>query len=199
MAIAAAKLMDAGRIIAVDGEPDRLEVARSQGAEVVDYSKEHPPTVVKELTGGIGVDSVMDCVGVDADKKPRHGSGQWKPGDAPGMPLAGAIEMIAKAGMISVVGLYPEGFKDFDFGKAFGKNLTIRSGDCPHRRYLPNLIRLVASGALKPSRILSKRTPFSDAISAYEAFDRHEQGWLKVELLPAKSAPQVTKGELITA
>lgn len=199
MAIASAKLMDAGRIIAVDGEPDRLDVARSQGAEVVDYSKERPPVVVKELTGGIGVDRVIDCVGVDADKTPRHGSKEWEPGDAPGMPLAGAIEMVAKAGTISVVGVYPEGFREFDFGKAFGKNLTIRAGDCPHRRYIPNLIRLVASGALKPSRILTKRMPFADAIDAYHAFGRHEQGWLKVELLPAKTAPQVSKGELITA
>lgn len=199
LAIAAAKLMDAGRIIAVDGEPDRLEIARNQGAEVVDYSKERPPAAVKELTGGIGVDRVMDCIGVDADKTPRHGSGQWKPGDAPGMPLGGAIEMIAKAGTISVVGLYPDGFKDFDFGKACSKNLTVRAGDCPHRRYLPNLIRMVASGSLKPSHILTKRTQFADAINAYQAFDRHEQGWLKVELLPAKTAPTVTKGELVTA
>lgn len=200
MAIACAKMMDAGRIIAVDAEPARMEIARNQGAEVVDFSKEDPAKVIKETTGGIGVDRVIDCVGVDADKKPREGkSRQWSAGDAPGMPLSGAIEMVAKAGTISVVGLYPPGFNDIDLGKAFGKNLSIRMGDCPHRRYLPHLIRTVATGALRPSRILTQRTPFADALAAYKAFERHEQGWLKVELLGAKPAPVATKGEVVTA
>ncbi len=116
------------------------------------------------------------------------------------MPLNGAIEMIAKAGTVSVVGVYPAGFKEFDFGKAFGKNLTVRMGDCPHRRYLPRLIRLVASGVLKPSRILTKRTAFGDAVDAYKAFDTHSAGWLKVELLPpARAGAAVARGEVVTA
>jgi threonine dehydrogenase-like Zn-dependent dehydrogenase len=198
MAIACAKLKDAGRIFAVDAEPDRLEIARNQGAEIIDYSREDPITAIKELTGGIGVDRVIDCVGVDADKS-RHGTRQWKAGDAPDKPLAGAIDMVAKAGTISIVGLYPNGFKEFDLGKAFGKNLTIRMGDCPHRRYLPDLIRMVATGMLRPSRILTQRKPFADAIEAYKNFDTHQQGWLKVELLPSKGAPVMTKGEVVTA
>jgi threonine dehydrogenase-like Zn-dependent dehydrogenase len=198
MAIACAKLMDAGRIIAVDAEPDRLQIARNQGAEVVDFSREEPAEVIKEMTGGIGVDRVIECIGVDAYKG-RHGGKQWQAGNAPEMPLAGAIEMVAKAGRIAVVGLYPEGWKGFDFGKAFGKNLTIRMGDCPHRRYLPELIRLVASGAFRPSAILTQRKAFADAVQAYEAFDVHREGWLKVELVPAKSAPAATKGEVVTA
>lgn len=200
MAIASAKMMDAGRVIAVDAEPARMDIARSQGAEVVDFSKEEPTKVIKELTGGIGVDRVIDCVGIDADKKPREGERkQWAVGDAPDMPLSGAIEMVAKAGTVSVVGVYPAGFSSFDFGKAFGKNLTVRMGDCNHRRYLPHLIRLVASGALRPSRVLTQRTPFANAIDAYKAFERHDQGWLKVELLPEKTGVVATKGEVVTA
>ena len=200
MAIASAKMMDAGRIIAVDAEPARMEIARNQGAEVVDFSHEEPTEIIKEMTGGIGVDRVIDCVGVDADKKAREGKRrQWSAGDAPDMPLSGAIEMVAKAGTISLVGLYPPGFNQIDLGKAFGKNLSIRMGNCPHRRYLPYLIRTAATGALRPSRILTQRTPFTDAVAAYEAFERHDQGWLKVELLPGKPAPAATKGEVVTA
>jgi threonine dehydrogenase-like Zn-dependent dehydrogenase len=197
MAIASAKLMDAGRIIAIDAEPDRLDVARRQGAEAVDFSTEDPVEAIKQLTGGIGVDCVMDCVGIDADKD-RHSKEQWKAGTAPETPLEWAVDIVAKAGTVSVVGVYPAGFKGFDFGKAFGKNLTIRMGDCPHRRYLPRLIRLVASGALRPSRILTNVASFAEAIDAYKAFDLHSQGWLKVELLPDRR-PSATKGELVTA
>lgn len=200
MAIACAKLYDAGRIFAVDGEPSRLEIAQRQGAEIIDFTKEEPAEAIKELTGGIGVDCVIEAIGVDAYKE-AHPPKQWAKGNAPQMPLAGAIEMVAKAGHISVVGLYPDGFKDFDFGKAFGKNVTIRMGDCPHRRYLPKLVRMVAAGALHPSRILSKRLQFGDAIDAYKAFDKHEEGWLKVELLPssAGSRKPAEKGVLVTA
>jgi threonine dehydrogenase-like Zn-dependent dehydrogenase len=197
MAIACAKLYDAGRIFAVDVEPSRLEMARKQGAEVIDLSRDKPPQVVKELTGGIGVDCVIEAIGIDASKE-AHPK-QWAQGDAPDMPLTGAIEMVAKGGHISVVGLYPPGFKGFDFGKAFGKNLTIRMGDCPHRRYLPKLVRMVASGVLHPSRILTKRLQFADAIDAYKAFDKHEEGWLKVELLPSAARKTAEKGELVTA
>jgi threonine dehydrogenase-like Zn-dependent dehydrogenase len=198
MAIACAKLYDAGRIIAVDAEPSRLEIARKQGAEIIDFSREDPIEAVKELTGGIGVDCVVEAIGVDAYKS-AHPPKQWAQGDAPQMPLAGAVEMVAKAGHISVVGLYPEGFKDFDFGKAFGKNVTIRMGDCPHRRYLPKLVRMVASGVLHPARILTKRLAFDDAIEAYRAFDKHEQGWLKVELVPSQVRKTAEKGVLVTA
>jgi threonine dehydrogenase-like Zn-dependent dehydrogenase len=198
MAIASAKLFDAGRIFAVDAEPSRLEMARRQGAEAIDFSREKPPEAIKELTGGIGVDSVIDAIGVDAYKK-AHPPHAWAAGDAPEMPLSGAVEMVAKGGHISIVGLYPPGFKGFDLGKAFGKNLTIRMGDCPHRRYLPMLVRMVASGMVRPSRILTKRLEFGDAIAAYEAFDQHEQGWLKVELLPSGARKPAEKGEVVTA
>lgn len=58
---------------------------------------------------------------------------------------------------------------------------------------------MVATGMLRPSRILSKRLPFGDAVDAYKAFDKHEEGWLKVELLPSKAAKPAEKGELVTA
>src|SRR5579884_3458268 len=198
MAIASAKLMDAGRIFAVDAEPSRLEIARKQGAETIDFSRENPVEVIKELTGAIGVDCVIEAIGIDAYKE-AHPPKQWAKGDAPQMPLEGAVEMVAKAGHVSVVGLYPQGFKDFDFGKAFGKNITIRMGDCPHRRYLPKLVRMVASGVLHPARILTKRLAFDDAIDAYRAFDKHEQGWLKVELVPSQVRKTAEKGVLVTA
>ncbi len=198
MAIASAKLMGAGRVFAVDAESTRLEAARNQGAEVVDYVREDPIEVIKQLTGGVGPDSVIDAVGIDADEG-RHSKKQWSKGSAPEMPLQGAVEMVAKAGTISVIGVYPPGFKGLDFGKAFGKNLTIRMGDCPHRRYLPQLIRFVAAGELRPSRILSQREPFEKAIDAYKAFDTHQDGWLKVELLPAGRTTAVAKGEVVTA
>src|SRR5690606_39808774 len=59
-AIASAKLMDAGRVIAIDHLPDRLDMARRQGAEIINYDEEDPVQAIKDLTGGIGVDRAID-------------------------------------------------------------------------------------------------------------------------------------------
>ena len=65
-AIASAILQGAGRVIAVDKYEDRLAMARRQGAFTVNFEKEDPVATIKRLTGGIGVDRVIDAVGVDA-------------------------------------------------------------------------------------------------------------------------------------
>jgi threonine dehydrogenase-like Zn-dependent dehydrogenase len=68
---------------------------------------------------------------------------------------------------------------------AMNKNLTLQMGNCPHRKYLPRLIEIVRGGKLDPAKILSNVEPMTDVISAYQAFDRRQPGWIKVELRPA--------------
>ncbi len=58
--------MGAGRVFAVDRIPSRLELAQNQGAEVINFDEDDPVAVIIEQTGGIGVDRVIDAVGVDA-------------------------------------------------------------------------------------------------------------------------------------
>jgi threonine dehydrogenase-like Zn-dependent dehydrogenase len=65
-AIASAFLNRAGRVLAVDTIPSRLEMAQSQGAEIVDFNAEDPVQTILRLTGGIGVDRAIDAVGIDA-------------------------------------------------------------------------------------------------------------------------------------
>ncbi|WP_036142664.1 zinc-dependent alcohol dehydrogenase [Luteibacter sp. 9135] len=204
-AIASAKLLGAGRVIAVDQHADRLEMARNQGAEVVDFSKEDPVATIKALTGGIGVDSVIDAVGVDAEhahegaakasRSPEDASKaspeartegeHYKAGDGPMQSLAWAVEAVAKAGTISIVGVYPPTDNLFPIGLAMNKNLTIRMGNCNHLKYVPMLVELVRTGRVRPTAILTQDEPLSDVIGAYEQFDKRQPGWIKVALQPA--------------
>jgi NADPH2:quinone reductase len=62
-AIASAKRQGAGRVIVVDGIASRLDLARAQNAETVDFNQEDPVAVVRELTGGEGVAVAYDSVG----------------------------------------------------------------------------------------------------------------------------------------
>lgn len=207
-AIASSILMNAGRVFAIDCVESRLEAAAEQGAEIIDFSAEDPVASLAQLTGGIGPDRVIDAVGVEAERMagpagepdgewraryeaeleeiaPRRARGdRWQPGNAPTAALEWAVQAIAKAGTIAVIGAYPKAVRWFPIGEAMLKNLKVQMGTCNHRRYIPRLIELVRSGAVDPSRVLSQIQPMDSAIRAYEAYDERQPGWLKVELQP---------------
>jgi threonine dehydrogenase-like Zn-dependent dehydrogenase len=209
-AIASAKLMGAGRIFAIDNVQWRLDMARAQGAEAIDFDAEDPVEAVKDLTGGIGADCAIDAVGVDAvtahhgpaargDREERkklmdeakeiapHRAStgdHWKPGDAPAQALFWAVRTLAKAGTLSIIGVYSEKSRLFPIGEAVEKNLTMRMGNCHHRRYIPKLVELVEMGAVNPAEVLSQREPLVSALDAYRAFDERQPGWMKVKLDP---------------
>jgi threonine dehydrogenase-like Zn-dependent dehydrogenase len=211
LAIASAKLKLAGRIFAVDAVASRLAMARAQGAEVIDYDAEDPVEAIVRLTGGIGADCAIDAVGVDANHASRGPAGQdggsfesevqrivphshpkngnWHPGDAPSQVLRWAVEALAKAGTLSIIGVYPPSAESFPIGQMMNKNLVVRAGNCNHRRYIPELLELVRAGAVRPSEIITQREPLTSAIEAFEAFDRRDPGWVKVRLdVPAGPA-----------
>ena len=182
-AILSAMLQGAGRILAVDKVPSRLESAKRIGAEVIHFDREDPVQTIRHLTAGIGVDRVIDAVGVDAEPPAAEGGG--RPGDAPQQALEWEVEAVAKAGTIGIIGVYPPNVEQFPIGQAMNKNLTIKMGNCNHRRYIPELVTMVRSGAVDPSNVLTQVKEATAAIEAYQAFDRHENGWIKVELRPA--------------
>jgi len=64
--IASLNLLGVGRIFAVDTIPSRLQMAAEQGAETIDFNQEDPVEALRRMTRGIGVDRVIDAVGVDA-------------------------------------------------------------------------------------------------------------------------------------
>jgi threonine dehydrogenase-like Zn-dependent dehydrogenase len=209
-AIASAKLMGAGRVIAVDRIASRLEMARQQGAEVVSFDEDDPVQAILELTGGIGVDRVIDAVGVDAVRaakgaaaqsqkdaqsqfdeerneivpQPNPHDGHWQPGSGPSQVLRWAVKAVAKAGTVSIIGVYPEGDRFFPIGEAMNRNLSIKMGNCNHRSITPKLVELVRNDSFDPIGVLTQREPIMNAIEAYEAFDAREPGWIKVKLEP---------------
>jgi threonine dehydrogenase-like Zn-dependent dehydrogenase len=194
LAIASAWRLGAGRVIAVDEVASRLEMARSQHAEPVDFGTEDPVAVIGELTGGIGVDRVIDAVGVDAysGTGERHqdeiteaaggGATTWGHGTAPSQAAQWAVESVAKAGSIGIIGVYPPTVRSWPIGAAMNKNLTVKMGNCPHRAIIPQLLDLVASGVSDPAQLLTQIKPVEDVLEAYRTFDAQEPGWVKVAL-----------------
>jgi len=201
LAIACAQHLGAGRIFVVDEVDYRLDLARSHGAEAINFRTENPVEVLRKLTAGSGADRVIDAVGVDATSAGEAGGDEtefksqttaiapevskaakkWWIGGAPTQVLDWAVASVAKAGTVSIIGVYPPTLKSFPVGEAMNKNLTIQAGNCNHRKYLPRMIELVRSGVMRPEQFFTQRKPLSSSIEAYHHFDQHEEGWLKVK------------------
>ncbi|MFP3466981.1 alcohol dehydrogenase catalytic domain-containing protein [Leifsonia sp. SIMBA_070] len=211
LAIASAFRQGAERVISVDGIQTRLAQSLAQNAEVIDFNAESPVEVIQELTHGAGVDAVIDAVGVDA-QRPKSGPAaeeaaqqadafdqarqqvapetnvqgdQWVPGDAPTLVSQWAVESVAKAGRIGIIGVYSPQLTQYPIGAAMNKNLTVRMGNCNHRAVTPPLIDLVTTGLFDPTGFITQEVGAVDALEAYSSFDRREEGWLKTILDPA--------------
>lgn len=207
-AITSCILKGASRILAIDCIPSRLALAKKQGAEVINFNEEDPVGVIKEMTGGMLADIVIDAVGVDAihsshgplakrekylekefkkelaDIAPKiniEGS-NWIPGNAPSEALRLATDLVKKCGTISIIGVYPETAQTYPIGKAMNKNLNLVMGNCPHRYYIPHLLQTVQAGIVDPTKILTQKEPLTDVIEAYKNFNMRNKGWIKVAL-----------------
>jgi threonine dehydrogenase-like Zn-dependent dehydrogenase len=208
LAALSARMQGAGRVLIVDGNPDRLETARLQNAETVNFNAEHPVEAIKELTGGIGADRIIDAVGIDA-QRPKEGPaageseqlvgqfadeqdqvapriapdhGRWEPGDGPSQVLRWATQAVAKAGTIGIIGVYPPQATAFPIGEAMNANLTVKMGNCNHRKYVPGLLSRIAAGQVDPTTVWTQQETIPGAIEAYRAFDQRGPGWTKVTL-----------------
>lgn len=78
--------------------------------------------------------------------------------------------------------VHREETRDQPAGAAMNKNLTLRMGNCNHRRYLPRLLDLVVSGVVDPTAFITRHERPTSAIDAYRSFDLREDGWLKTVL-----------------
>jgi threonine dehydrogenase-like Zn-dependent dehydrogenase len=167
---------------------------------------------LQRLTGGTGPDCAIDAVGVDAyhahsgpaaeEAKAQEADfqeqqqkiapeqnptgGNWVPGNAPSQVGLWSVKSLAKAGTLSIIGVYPPNDQFFPIGAAMNKNLRINMGNCNHRKYLPHLVELVRIGAIEPLEVLTQQEPMAGVLDAYKAFDQRRPGWIKVELNPSR-------------
>jgi threonine dehydrogenase-like Zn-dependent dehydrogenase len=173
-------------------------MARKVGPETIDFSAGDPIETLKRLTGGVGPDKVIDAVGVDAegpDQNPElvdevapeqaPDGDDWHPGDALDQVAKWAIEAVAKAGTIGIIGVYPPTMERYPIGEAMNKNLTLKMANCNHGRCVPELVEMTRAGAGRTGRsALTQPEEIVDVEEVFKAFDRRESGWIEVELEP---------------
>lgn len=151
MGVLAAKQMGAGRIIAMSRHKTRQDLALEFGAtDIVSERGEKGVALVKELTGNIGGDSVLECVGTQES-------------------MAQALQCARPGAMIGFVGV-PHGV-EFDGQSLFFAQVGLMGGPAPVRRFLPHLMELVLARKINPGKVFDLTLPLSDAAEGYRAMD----------------------------
>ena len=188
LAIRSAFLLGAGRVIAVDHIPERLQLAEKIGADVVNYEKtDDVLETLREMTGGRGPDACIDAVGMEAHGwdavYDRAKQALMMETDRPGV-LRRAIMACRKGGVISIPGVYGGFIDKVPMGAAFGKALTFRMGQTHVPKYTQPLLDRIEMGEIDPSFLISHRLPLKDAPQAYEIFNAKRDACTKVVLKP---------------
>lgn len=188
-AVQCAFVMGAERVIAIDHFPHRLELARRFGAEAIDFEETEVYEALQDMTGGIGPDATVDCVGLEA-----HGAfadnilDQIKASTFLGTDRAHAIRQIImatrKGGRVSMPGVYG-GFVDkFPLGAFMEKGLTLRTGQTHVQRYLRPLYDRILAGELDTTFLISHTMALEDGPEGYRKFHDEQDSCTKIVLKP---------------
>ena len=189
--IASAFMLGAARVIAIDRLPERLELARSIGAITVDYSDDDVSvlTALKDLTGGMGPDSCIDAVGLEAHSTELQGlydavkTTLMLETDRP-IVLRQAIQAVRKGGTVSIPGVYGGLLDKVPFGAAFGKGITMKMGQTNMHKYMKPLLERIEKGQIDPTYIISHRITLDEAPEMYKIWRDKQQQVTKIVIDP---------------
>ena len=189
-AIQSAWMLGAGRVIAIDCVPERLQMAAHYGkAETINFEEHDVYERLQELTKGRGPDRCVDAVGCESHAAGAIDAALDKVKTAMRLTtdhahvLRETIMCCRKGGTISIPGVYL-GFPDpLPFGAFMNKGLTMKTGQTHMQRYMKPLFETIASGQIDPSFVISHRVGLEDAPAAYQKFRDKEEGCTKVVLL----------------
>jgi threonine dehydrogenase-like Zn-dependent dehydrogenase len=190
------------RVIGVDLVDDRLRRVRDRGIEVLDLRQHEDDLAetIREMTDGRGPDSVIDAVGMEAHGSPGAKLAQQVTGLLPDaiagqlMQRAGidrlhalylAIDIVRRGGTISLIGVYGGMADPLPMLTIFDKQIQLRQGQANVKRWVDAIMPLLENGdALGVEGFATHKLPLDQAPAAYEAFQRKENGAVKVLLQP---------------
>jgi threonine dehydrogenase-like Zn-dependent dehydrogenase len=153
--VIAARRLGAEQIILLGRHPDRIALARDFGAtDIVSERGEEGIQRVRDLTGGLGAHSVLECVGL-------------------GQATVTALSIARPGGAVGRVGV-PQEPTVPDALPVFFKNVTIAGGPAPARAYIEELMPDVLEGRIEPGRVFDRVTDLDGVPDGYRAMDARE-------------------------
>jgi threonine dehydrogenase-like Zn-dependent dehydrogenase len=194
------------RAIGIDLVPQRLEMARTWGIEVLDVSDAPGDAAdiaarLRELTDGRGPDAAIDAVGMEAHGAPvaelAQKAGGFLP-DAVAKPviqragidrlsaLLACFESVRRGGTVSISGVYGGAVDPLPMMQLFDKGIQIRMGQAHVKRWIDDIMPLVThdDDPLGTETFATHRLPLAEAPEAYARFQRKQDGMFKVVFQP---------------
>ena len=160
--VLAASIMGAEKIVAMSRHEPRQAIARAFGAtHIVAERDREGIDAVLEITGGVGADSVLECVGTDQS-------------------MTTAFKIARPGSTVGFVGA-PHGV-ELPVRRMFTKNIGLAGGMAPTRRYIPELLELVLAGTVDPGLVFDLTLPLDQVADGYRAMD--ERRAIKVLIEP---------------
>jgi len=150
-AVLAAREFGAARIIAMSRHESRSKIALAFGAtDIVTERGDEGVARIREMTGGIGADAVLECVGTSES-------------------MGQALRSARPGGNVGFVGV-PHGV-EINGQELFFSHVGLRGGPAPVRRFLPDLIGRVWDGRIDPGQVFDLVLPLDEVAVAYRAMD----------------------------
>jgi threonine dehydrogenase-like Zn-dependent dehydrogenase len=149
--VIAAHRLGASRVIALSRHPSRSALAVGFGAtDIVPERGPDAATAIRDLTAGVGVDAVLECVGTSES-------------------MSTAFDIVRPGGGIGFVGV-PHGV-ELPVSKIFSSNIRVAGGLAPAREYLPDLLEDVLSGTISPGDVFDTEASLESIAAGYRAMD----------------------------
>ncbi len=151
--VLAAARLGAERIFLLGRHEQRTEIGRAFGAtDVIPERGDAALEAIKELTGGQGAHAVIEAVGSEQS-------------------MQTAISIARDGGSVGFVGVPHGGSAGVDIGQMFDRNVSLRGGVAPARKYLPELLADVLAGTLDPSPVFDQRVGLDGVPDGYAAMN----------------------------
>jgi L-iditol 2-dehydrogenase len=164
LTLQAVRQAGAERVVVVDVDDTRLELARKLGAtETLNSKKADTVAEIQKLTGGRGADVAVECVGIT---------------DA----IALAVESVRKGGAVTLVGNVAPRI-ELALQSVVSRQIRLQ-GSCASNGEYPESIAMMAGGKIQVEPLVSARAPLADGARWFERLYSHEPGLLKVVLEP---------------
>jgi len=160
--VIAARRLGAEQIIMLGRHPDRIALAKAFGATAV-VSERGDAAIerVRELTGGLGVHSVLECVGLEESMRT-------------------AISIARPGGAVGRVGV-PQNESMPASLPAFYSNVTVGGGPAPVRAYIDELLPDILQGRIAPGRVFDRTVSLEQVPEGYRSMDDRESIKVMVE------------------
>ena len=193
-AVMSSFLRGAARVFSVDHWPTRLEKTKDLGAEIINFDSEDPVERIKKESNGRGV-ICIDAVGYEAvgyagggggsngdssnsnNNKGHDHSKVSNPAYQPSNPLQiinWMCQIARKYSTISIPGVYGSAYDKFPLGQLFQRELQIRIGQYPVKKYNEQLLHLIETRRIDATKIISHPMKLDEAPKGYEMFDEKE-------------------------